>query len=165
LEDEHGTTFNEVLPIFVKAPPAPKLKLEKLQSVPVKVIMSAVDGLVSSPVDIAYEIDMSGLSGLPAGNIVYAIDVEGNDWIVSGKVEGVINRSESSVGRLEFVVIPARPGVLERCPVLSLSFAANDLGYGSVPLALNVAGPKPFYSISPTSHMSVASPMGALAIF
>jgi hypothetical protein len=164
LEDEHGTTFNEVLPISVKSPPVPKLKLEDLQSVPVKVIMSAVDGLVSSPVDIVYEIDMSGLSGLPAGIFVYAIDVEGNDWIVSGKVEGVINPSESPIGRLEFVAIPARPGVLEQCPVLSLRFAANDLGYGSVPLALTVMGPRSFYSISPTSHMSVASPMGALAI-
>jgi hypothetical protein len=164
LEDEYGTTFNEVLPISVKPPSAQKSKPGGSQNVPVKVIMSVMDGIVSSPVDIAYEIDMNGLSGLPAGIIMYAIDVEGIDWIVSGKVEGIVNRSESSVVRLEFVAIPARPGILERCPALSLSFAADEKGYGSVPLAVNVVEPKPFDSICPTSHMAVAFPIGTLAL-
>jgi len=163
LEDEYETAFEELLSLPLKTPFVPKIKLGDLQSVPIKLTVSALEGVASSPVDLVYEIDTSKLGSLPAGSLLYAVDAESNDWILSGKVEGLINRDKASLTRLEFVAIPCRPGLLEQYPALNLSFLASEKDYGLTSLAASVVEPKPFYATCPTSHMTVAFPIGTCA--
>ena len=161
LEDEHGTVFIEVLGFTLRSPSLPQVasSVDEMPTVPVKISSSASEGLINEPVDLVYTVDTADLTRLKKETILYEIDVDDPDWILSGKADGIVIESskdtESKV-RLEFVAIPIRPGTITTYPALRLSFEADDdqARNGCVPLTTKLdepVTPVPF-GLSTRSH-------------
>ena len=112
---------------------------------------SATEGLAGVPVILTYRIDTAGLADLP-GAVLYKIDFDASEWIVSGKVDGPVGKEVQVIG------IPVRTGCIVEFPMLSL-LHQNDAD--SLSLPVKVSSPTHFTGLSPPSHMSVAFPMGA----
>lgn len=100
------------------------------------------------------------------GEIVYSIDSAGTHWLLSGKVNGSMQRSGfMSLGFMascEVVGIPTVPGVLTSFPKIKIGTVSMNGGY--TPLKMKVSAPDSFRSISQTSAVGVAFPTNKIAI-
>ena len=154
---EDGETFRESLKMRIGRSALPTAKPLEMKPVNVQVSSSVADGLVGAPVQIFYAIDKAALASL-SGSVGYKIDIDVADWIVSGKVEGPVERRECSSQHIGVFAIPVRCGPITRYPGISLSLQTET---GSTALPVNTGSPPTFTSLSPPNHMSVAFPSGS----
>jgi hypothetical protein len=158
MENPAGFVFHESLALRLRRTALPRVELpHHITCVPVQVHVSVREGLVGSPIQLAYEID-TALFAEWKGRVLYQVDVDSLDWIVSGSYRGVVDCSEAAVCRLEFLAIPVRPGVKDNYPILTLSLDGNDLER-SYPLVVRLTGAPSFAVQAPVSQSSIVYPL------
>ena len=128
--------------------------------------INMAEGIVGEPVAMTFQIDCKGLAAVSMSNsadaaIVYKIEWEDSDWLVGGKVNGVIDAKDASPS-VEIVGIPSAPGRLARYPRI-------DLGYSSatgdmIPLNVRFQHPPPFQSHSKANDMGIAFPSSKISV-
>ena len=176
LQDDLGKTFRQVLPLTLNTLFEQMRKEDEYASMntaTAELNCSAQEGVVGSPVKFTYEVDLSGLSaingrlssvgsddikGLP---IVYTIICDEADWILGGRVQGLVDRnSDSGKFKLDFVGIPTRSGLIERWPDIKLVYDASDFGGGKSmtlpPITIHSRYPELFRSLAYTHHAALA---------
>jgi hypothetical protein len=121
-----------------------------------KLSIEALEGTVGEPVSMTFTIDTSGLSQVKeaSNQLVYSIASEYTDWIVGGKVDGILQCSDSKSVTCEVIGIPTLPGVINRFPTISLGYESSER---LMPLMVKSQHPPAFRSLSHTSEMAVAS--------
>jgi hypothetical protein len=121
-----------------------------------KLSIESLEGTVGEPVSMTFTIDTSGLSQVKeaSNQLVYSIASEYADWIVGGKVDGILQCPESKSVTCEVIGIPTRPGVINRFPTISLGYESSER---LMPLMVKSQHPPAFRSLSHTSEMAVAS--------
>ena len=184
LQDEIGKTFHQVLPLdldeFYE-----KLKRENEYSgmniVQARLNCSSDEGVVGAPAKFIMDVDISNLEVLEKRSskelenvsnllnenlLIYTISCDENDWILSGRVQGIVERSNDENGNtsfsLEFVGIPTRPGLLATFPKINLKYK-QQLGKRYIedttepPITVHCIYPDHFRSLSYTNHMALAT--------
>jgi hypothetical protein len=122
--------------------------------------LDANEGNVGAPVMMTFAVESGGLK-TDDRDLVYSIVWEGSDWLVGGKVNGIMDRSGPSAS-CELVGIPAAPGLLSRFPKISLGFSS---GNGRLtPLKVKLQHPQAFRSFSKTSEVGIAFPTNKIAV-
>ena len=111
LEDDYGTTYPELLPVKIPMKSIPKLSTKDIKTVLVSLETSSKAGSVGGSVAFTYSVDLSSTRNLE-GALVYTIDVNHPDWILSGDVEGLLPED----GKVTVHGVPVRPGHLDRFP-------------------------------------------------
>jgi len=143
---------------------------------------SAEEGTVGHPVPFAFDLNLQSLmtprqrrtasSGSVSvcsvfgQKILYTIVSKGSDWIVSGKVQGVIKPSSDSESTLlHFRAIPTQSGVLRNFPELFLEYMPSldplnkhDPNTALPPIAVQCKNPEFFQSFAYTTSLSLAVP-------
>lgn len=142
---------------------------------------SAEEGTVGHPVPFVYDLNLQSLvtprqrrrasignasvSSVFGCPILYTIVSDGSDWIVSGKVQGLIKPSPSSDSiSLHFRGIPTQSGILRNFPELYLEYLpTKNPGPGSAsppPITVQCKNPDCFQSFAYTTSLSLAVPDG-----
>ena len=98
-------------------------------------------------------------------SILYTIISEGSDWIVSGKVQGLIDLSSGAdVMSLQFRGIPTQSGILRNFPELFLEYlptkGSDRNPSDSPPITVHCRNPDCFKSMAYTTSTSLAVPAG-----
>jgi hypothetical protein len=126
--------------------------------------MDVNEGSAGEPVMMTFTVGSKELSGLkPEGGkdlqLFYAVDSEGSDWLIGGKVSGTMDLASPSC---EVVGIPAVPGVLSRFPILALRYSS---GNGEmVPVRVKFQHPPAFQSLSKVDEVAVAYPSSKVSV-
>jgi len=169
LEDEFGTIFNEALPIDLSAfyeDVVRESKLSGFGSIPIELKDSATEGVVGEPVTFSYSVNTKGLQSLReqiqiegsdmAPNFLYSVEYQESDWMISGKLQGIVDLADSDDFTLILVGIPSRPGSIKRFPSLSLKceVAKDDF----LPLLVDMKHPEKFSSRPFGGEIAVACP-------
>jgi hypothetical protein len=184
LQDDFGKTFLQVLPVNLEDI-YKKLRKEDhyaaLYTASAELACSAEEGTVGHPVPFVYELNLESLmsprqrrraslggaasvasvSGCP---ILYTIISDGSDWIVSGKVQGLIKLMPGTEKlALQFRAIPTKSGILRNFPELFLEYLPNkDLpvqdSTSSPPITVQCKNPDSFQSYAYTTSLSLAVP-------
>ena len=180
LRDEFGKTFRQVLPLdlydfyeWMKQEDA----CSNMNTVQAQLQSSQTEGVVGSPVIFQYHVDTSMLTTIKrrmslnysdtnldnnkSKMLLFQIRSNPSDWILGGKVQGLIPLSASqSTYSLEFTGIPTRSGLLNRFPEISLLHHYPDNVSSSTPASIKVQTKHPdsFKSLSYTNHMALACP-------
>jgi len=90
--------------------------------------------------------------------IAYSIDCEDSDWLVGGKVNGLIESSYSGKSfSCEIVAIPVMPGILQHYPIIRLELLTTS--GNTIPINVECQQPGAFQSISMTQVNGIASPV------
>jgi hypothetical protein len=159
LRDDIGKVFELDLPLDLDELYA-KVREEEVPSGSIsltsKLSIETLEGTVGEPVSMTFTIDTSGLSQVQeaSNQLVYSIASEYADWIVGGKVDGILQCSESKSVTCEVIGIPTLPGVINRFPAISLGYESRER---LMPLVVKIQHPPAFRSLSHTSEMAVAS--------
>lgn len=181
LQDELGKTFRQVLPLTLNTLFEKMHKEDKYVSMNTalaELTCSAQEGVVGSPVNFAFEVDLSGLSAIKPRNssggsngsavkntsrlpIVYTVVCDEADWILGGRVQGLVDRNrDSGKFRLDFVGIPTQSGLIKRWPKILLEYDASDSGGDKSmplpPITVNSRYPELFRSLAYTHHAALA---------
>lgn len=135
----------------ILAAPSPKMTITLLGTL----TLEFSQGLAGNSVLMTYAFDIINFNSPDGRNgvFVYSISWDDCDWLVSGKVSGVMARSESHIS-CEVVGIPTIPGLLDRFPVLQLHYVDSDDDTTSVPV--NIFQPEPFQSLGKVGIITVA---------
>jgi len=183
LQDDFGKTFLQVLPVNLEDV-YKKLRKEdvyaELYTATAELTCSAEEGTVGNPVPFEYNLNLQSLmmpkqrrraslgntsvSSVPGCPILYTIVSDGSDWIVSGKVQGLIKPSTDSESMsLQFRGIPTQSGILRNFPELFLEYLlmedSDDLDTtSSPPIAVQCKNPDCFQSFAYTTSLSLAIP-------
>ncbi len=166
LKDQYGKTFNQVFPLdlyfFYD-----KLRRDEeyagTNSVDAKLTCSASEGLVGGPVTFSIEIDVSNVAKPKrvdgaSFRLLFKIVPDETDWIVGGKVKGLLDCANSKTFAISFVGIPVHPGVLKQFPSL---FVQHESDQEDAPaMAVHLHHPDYFKSLSFVNHMALACPAG-----
>ena len=166
LQDQYGKTFNQVFPLdlyfFYD-----KLRRDEeyagTNSVDAKLTCSASEGLVGGPVTFGIEIDVSNVAkpkrvDEASFRLLFKIVSDETDWIVGGKVKGLLDCAISKTFIISFVGIPVHPGVLKQFP--SLLVQHESAQEDAPPMAVHLHHPDYFKSLSFVNHMALACPAG-----
>jgi hypothetical protein len=159
LVNDYGTLFREAMklenvPRFMLTSPD-TIESSAIEAVSTTLIPSATEGLVGVPISFSAKFDCSNVPEC-IGEIVYKIDSLDGVWLVSGRVEGVLQRSPQIV---EFVGIPSRPGILHQYPSIRLMSRKQAISY-PIPVDMSSDSQRqPFKSLSSTSHTTIAFPL------
>ena len=121
-----------------------------------KLSIESLEGTVGKPVSMTFTIDTHGLSQVKeaSNQLVYSIASEYSEWIVGGKVDGILHCSESNNVTCEVIGIPTLPGVIKGFPTITLYYESSER---LMPLVVKSQHPPAFRSLSHTSEMAVAS--------
>ena len=187
LQDDFGKTFLQVLPVDLGSM-YKKLRKEdafsEMYQAVADLTCSAAEGTVGHPVPFSYQLDLrslitprarkratsdsESLTSLAGRPILYTISSEGSDWIVSGKVQGLVELSEKTESTtLQFRAIPTKSGVLRRFPELFLEDLPASRGAGKAvkvgggaqpPITVQCRNPEGFRSLAYTTSLSLAVP-------
>jgi hypothetical protein len=103
---------------------------------------------------------VSSAHGCP---ILYKIVSDGTEWIVSGKVQGLIKSSPGSESvSIHFRGIPTQSGILRNFPELYLEYlpmkTSDSVSTSSPPIAVQCKSPICFQSFAYTTSLSLAVP-------
>mmetsp|Transcript_1082 Transcript_1082/g.1755 ORF Transcript_1082/g.1755 Transcript_1082/m.1755 type:complete len:659 (+) Transcript_1082:1916-3892(+) len=181
LKDEFGKTFRQVLPLdlynFFD-----QLRREdefaSSSSAKAELRCSHNEGIVGEPVTFTYDLSFNikrKKSRWPkptASNsdlFRYSILCDETDWILGGKVRGVIDCSSNDSFSLTFVGIPSRSGILKRFPEISImqhmdngfnenQDSATSIMSANPHMTVQSRYPAAFKSLSYTHHMALAVP-------
>jgi len=151
---DDGESFRESLKLRIGRSALPTTKPPEIKPVDVKISSSVAEGMAGVPTRIFYAIDQAELANL-TGKIVYKIDADDADWILSGKIEGPVETQETSNQQISVFAIPARCGRIARFPGIKLSLQ-NETGVTSLPVSVGASAV--FTSLSPPNHVTVAFP-------
>jgi len=183
LQDDFGKTFLQVLPVNLEDV-YKKLRNEdtysELYNATALLTCSAEEGTVGHPVPFAFDLNLQSLmtprqrrmsgsasvSSVCGQRILYTIVSDGSDWIVSGKVQGVIQPApESESISLQFRAIPTQSGVVRTFPELFLEYLPTkdsldglDSTTSSPPITVQCKNPDCFQSFAYTTSLSLAVP-------
>jgi hypothetical protein len=166
LQDEYGKTFNQVLPLdlyFFYDKMRRDEEYAVTNSVDANLSCSALEGLVGGPVTFTIKIDASKVAKPKrvdddSINLLYKIVADETDWIVGGKVKGLLECSTTKNFTVDFVGIPVHPGVLKEFPALLVQYKSEQ---EDAPLmTVHLRHPDFFKSLSFVNHMALACPVG-----
>jgi hypothetical protein len=149
--DEFGTSFEEVLRFKTPIIEIPRVEISSVTSLPVALSIAQESGPVNVPVNFEYSVDTSSLKE-NADPMIYSINLNHPDWILSGPVRGKIETPNTTV---QVVAIPTRPGILETFPLLTLAVCDNK-GKASVVLTTYFAQSPSYYAAASQSATSIA---------
>eukprot|EP00541_Cyclophora_tenuis_P011210 CAMPEP_0116540984 /NCGR_PEP_ID=MMETSP0397-20121206/240_1 /TAXON_ID=216820 /ORGANISM="Cyclophora tenuis, Strain ECT3854" /LENGTH=389 /DNA_ID=CAMNT_0004064895 /DNA_START=199 /DNA_END=1368 /DNA_ORIENTATION=+ len=167
LQDEYGKTFNQYMELDLDDlydQMSKKDDYAGMNGVVVDLTCSSLEGLVGGPVTLKYCVEASNLrrktSSDTDGNkdlrLRYKVLPVDCDWVVSGKVTGVLDCSSKRTHNLDFIGIPIRPGVLTRFPALSIHYETSE--DESTIVDVQSRYPDAFKSLSYVNHMALACP-------
>jgi hypothetical protein len=112
-------------------------------------------GLVGEPISLRYSVDLKGFTQPPGTTFAYSVLGDGRDWLVGGKVKGVMQTTDDSSGlSCEIVGIPILSGVLRRFPRIALELIESN-GV-SAPVKVDNRYPDAFQSLSRVEAIGVA---------
>jgi len=187
LQDDFGKTFLQVLPVNLEDIYR-KLRKEdahaELYTATAELTCATAEGTVGHPVPFTYELNLqslatprqrrrSSLEGTSVSSVagcpmLYTIVSDGSDWIVSGKVQGLIRPNLGSEEEerisLQFRGIPTQSGVLRNFPELFLEYlpTKDDVkNCGDMmrpPITVQCKNPDCFQSFAYTTSLSLAVP-------
>ncbi len=128
LQDHFGKTFLQVLPLdlhdfYQKVANESSRGTSNVATT--NFSLSPQEGLVGLPVTFKCEIDCTHL--IETSDLLYSLSCNGGDWILGGKVRGILTWSKGEQGRscsLEFVGIPTRSGAIKTYPIVELKYAS-----------------------------------------
>jgi hypothetical protein len=151
-----GTTFTDSYTLRLRRPSV--LPIPKAETVEASITLypSTTEGMVGHPIDIACAIDTTGVS-LDGKDIRYTAATNANDWVLSGKTEGVLRTKDSTRHELNFVAIPTRPGPMSQ--YLTMSLTIEDDNGRLLELPVKFVQPESFQSMDPPNHPTVAFPV------
>lgn len=164
LNDHHGKVVSLELPLELNelysdllTEPSSKTTVPLLGSLKYGV----GKGPVGNSVAMTYTVDISNFISPngDAGVFIYSLSWEDSDWLIGGKVNGVMTRSESQIS-CEVVGVPTIPGHLDRIAKLDLSYVDSEGESVSVPV--HIFQPEPFVSLSNVRIVTVAHPSSHL---
>jgi hypothetical protein len=180
LQDDFGKTFLQVLPLNLAGIYKEILNEDaELYTATADLTCSADEGTVGHPVPFVYDLNLQSLitprqrrrsslgdasvSSARGCPILYTIISDGSEWIVSGKVQGLIKPSpESESISLHFRGIPTQSGILRNFPELYLEYLpvknAGSVSTLSPPITVQCKNPICFQSFAYTSSLSLAVP-------
>ena len=166
LQDEYGKTFNQVLPLdlyFFYDKMRRDEEYAVTNSVDANLSCSVVEGLVGGPVTFKIEIDASKVAKPKrvdddSISLLYKIVSDETDWIVGGKVKGLLECSKKKTFTVDFVGIPVHPGVLKVFPTLLVQYKSTQ--EDAPPMTVHLRHPDYFKSLSFVNHMALACPVG-----
>ena len=161
LQDEFKKTFRQVLTLdmdnFYE-----KVMLEEVFNVSntatAVLTCSSDEGVVGAPVYFTFELDISMLGKakdekIKPKSLLYSISCDAKDWILSGRVRGVVDTLLPSPRRIDIIGIPTRSGLIKRFPEVELFFHEEN-----PPISVRCRYPDSFRSLSYTNHMALAYP-------
>ena len=175
LQDEYGKTFNQYLQLNLVEfyeQMSRKDELAGMNGIVADLTCSSLVGLVGGPVTLTYCVDASNVNQMRQKNtaeanpeteakLLYKVQPVDCDWVVSGKVTGVLDCSSNIIHKLEFIGIPLRPGVLTHFPALSIHYETSEDEAATVDVHSRY--PDAFKSLSYVNHMALACPAGTEA--
>jgi hypothetical protein len=160
LNDEHGKVVSLELPLDLD-----DLYSELLTEPSTKTTMPLLgtlqygvgEGAVGDSVPMTYSVDISNFSYPKGGDgvFIYSLSWENCDWLIGGKVNGVMMRSESQIS-CEVVGVPTISGHLDRIAKLDLHY--HDYEGASVSVPVHILQPQPFVSLSNVRIITIAHP-------
>lgn len=163
LQDNFSKTFRQVLPLNIEMLHSElerKNRMMNAEAVIVELMTPSQEGFVGAPISLQYNLDTSNLVSKKA--IKYEISYLGTDWMVGGKIKGVISVSQrqKSPLTLDFVGIPTRQGVLNGYPSIFLSYISSEDQCESITSGIKVQARQPteFLSLSYNNHTAIACP-------
>jgi hypothetical protein len=168
LQDDFGKTFQQVLPLNLEHIYNKLLKKDTVSAV---LTSSSEEGCVGFPVHFVYHLNIQSLKksqqiarafvgNSPLLSILYSIVSDDSEWVVSGKVQGIIVPGTESI-LLHFQGIPTQSGLIRNFPLLQLEYLPGPkLDYFQTPMHIIVLCKNPhcFQSFSHTSSLSLAIP-------
>ena len=181
LQDDFGKTFLQVLPVNLEDI-YKKIRKEdvyaELYTASAELTCSAEEGTVGHPVPFVYDLNLQSLmmprhrrrasmggggnvsvASVAGHPILYTIVSDGSDWIVSGKVQGLIKLSSGSESySLQFRGIPTQSGILRNFPELFLEYLPMNDSVSSPPITVQCKNPDCFQSFAYTTSLSLAVP-------
>ena len=100
------------------------------------------------------------------GDIVYSIDPDGSEWLLSGRVSGSMQRSGfmslGFMGTCDVIGIPTAVGVLTSFPKIRLGTVSLQGGY--TPLTMHSKSPGRFRSLATKNAIAIAFPTNKVPI-
>jgi hypothetical protein len=182
LQDEFGKTFLQVLPLNLEniyRQIGKEDMYAELYAATAELTCLAEEGTVGHPVPFEYKLNTQSLmmpkrkkfsesqslvseAGCP---VLYIIISDGSDWIVSGKVQGLLDlSSQTDTITLQFRAIPTQSGVLRSFPVLFLEYLPvkehGQTQFDTPPITVHCRNPEYFKSMAYTTSTSLAVPVG-----
>jgi len=131
-------------------------------TLPVTLKLDDKQGLVGEPVAMTFDIDNPNNAISNTANdfegisFAYKIVCEESNWLVGGKVNGIIEISESNAFSCEIVCIPVFTGVLTTFPTITLKLLTSS--GSSTPLNVECQKPEAFQSMPIARVIGIASP-------
>ena len=163
LQDSFGKTFRQVLQLNIDtfySEMERKEKLSNIDSVIAELKVPSNEGLVGAPIAFQYHVDTSNLSR--NRDLKYEISCFDLDWIIGGKMKGVISASsnEGSSLNVDFVGIPTKQGILKGYPNFILSYVPTKEEVEPMlsHIKVQVRQPNEFISLSYKDHTAIACP-------
>jgi len=182
LQDDFGKTFLQVLPLDLDDIYKQLRKEDEyaeLHNATAELVCSVKEGSVGHPVPFVYNLNLQNLispkarkssmsvsvaSEGPRPMILYTIISEGSDWIVSGKVQGLIDSSQSDIVSIPFRGIPTRSGLLRHFPEIIIEYLPINTLFNAEshtpPITVLFKTPERFKSLAFTNSLSLAVPQG-----
>jgi hypothetical protein len=179
LQDDFGKTFLQVLPVSLAGIYKELLNEDaELYTATAELTCSADEGTVGRPVPFVYDLNLQSLMtprqrSRSLGNasvssahgcpILYKIVSDGTEWIVSGKMQGLIKSSPGSESvSIHFRGIPTQSGILRNFPELYLEYlpmkTSDSVSTSSPPITVQCKSPICFQSFAYTTSLSLAVP-------
>ncbi len=180
LQDDFGKTFLQVLPLNLDDIYKQLRKEDEyaeLHNATAELVCSAKEGSVGHPVPFVYNLNLQSLispkarrsnmsvsvaSEGPRPTVLYTIISEGSGWIVSGKVQGLIDSKRSDIVSIPFRGIPTQSGLLRHFPQIIIEYLPITTLSGSQsqppPITVLTKTPERFKSLAFTNSLSLAVP-------
>ena len=180
LQDDFGKTFLQVLPLNLDDIYKQLRKEDEyaeLHNATAELVCSIKEGSVGHPVPFVYNLNLQSLlspkarkssmsvsvaSEGPRPKILYNIISEGSDWIVSGKVQGLIDSKQSDIVSIPFRGIPTRSGLLRHFPEIIIEYlpitTLSESLSQTPPITVLSKTPERFKSLAFTNSLSLAVP-------
>lgn len=182
LQDEIGKTFHQVLPLDLDEfyhKMKKEIEFAGMNTAKADLKIASNEGVVGAPAYFTFDVDINNLSDLEkhmsgtdngydkcvqANVLLYSISCDDNDWILSGRVRGTVDRTlngdENNSFCIDFIGIPTRSGLLTSFPKFHLMYTSfSQLEDSSLPqIFVQCNFPDSFRSLPYTNHMALATP-------
>ena len=135
--------------------------MKKLASAKATLKLAVDEGPVGESIKLSFTVETES-----EGDIVYSIDSDGSEWLLSGKVSGSMQRSGfmslGFMGTCDVIGIPTAVGVLTSFPKIRLGTVSLQGGY--TPLTMFSTSPERFQSLANKRAITVAFPTNKIPV-
>ena len=135
--------------------------VKKLASAKATLKLAVDEGPVGESIKLSFTVETES-----EGDIVYSIDSDGSEWLLSGKVSGSMQRSGfmslGFMGTCDVIGIPTAVGVLTSFPKIRLGTVSLQGGY--TPLTMFSTSPERFQSLANKRAITVAFPTNKIPV-